>query len=97
METERSELGARIAALKASGFDYLVKITAVDYVDHIDVVYILRNIEKKEEQVLEVNLDPADLWVPTLVQKYAAADWYERIVGDVRDSDKRKGGKKAAT
>lgn len=78
MKIERSELAAKVSEMKKDGFDYLVKITAVDYVDHVDVIYMLRNLEKPSDETLEVDLDPADLWVPTMMPYHASADWYER-------------------
>lgn len=64
--------------MKASGFDYLNKITAVDYVTHLEVVYVLYNTANKQMEVLKVKLDPSDPSIDTLIHLYKAADWYER-------------------
>lgn len=78
MKIERSKLEEKITSMKKDEFDYLVKITAVDYVDHIDVLYFLRNFEKNTDEILEVSLDPSDLWIPTITNHHQSADWYER-------------------
>ena len=69
--------------MKTQGYDYLVKITAVDYVDNLDVIYILRNIATGKESILEVTLHPTDAWVPTIMDIHASADWYERELSEM--------------
>lgn len=78
MKAERDSLVQKLAALKAEGYSYLVKITAVDYEKHLEVLYLLRDLENNKDEVLEVDVDPADAWVPTVIGEYKAADWYER-------------------
>ena len=46
--------------------------------DHVDSIYILRNFDTSKDEILEVTLDPADLWVPTIIGMHPSADWYER-------------------
>lgn len=83
MKVDRDKLLAVISKMHLEGYDYLVKITAVDYNDHIDVIYILRNFEKPQDEVLEVTLSPSDLWVPTLIHIHSSADWYEREMSEM--------------
>ncbi len=83
MKIERSEIIQKISQAKLRGFDYLVKITAVDYVDHLDVIYLLRDLEKPAEEVFEVSVDPSDLWVPTIIHHHSSADWYERELSEM--------------
>lgn len=83
MKTERSNLLDTVASMKKNGFDYLVKITAVDYVDHIDVIYFFRNMGKNEDLTVEIGLDPSDLWVPTIMNLHTSADWYERELSEM--------------
>lgn len=64
--------------LKNSGFDYLEKITAVDYIDHLEVDYMLLNIDNRKEELLKVDLDNNDAWVPTIMHIFSGADWHER-------------------
>lgn len=78
MKIERSELTQRAQEMKAQGYSYLVKITAVDYEKYIEVLYILRDMGKNKDETLEVDIDPADAWMPTVMGVFAAADWYER-------------------
>ncbi|MEM0086719.1 MAG: NADH-quinone oxidoreductase subunit C [Candidatus Micrarchaeaceae archaeon] len=78
MKVERGNVIEAINELKAKGFSYLVKITAVDYQDHVQVLYFLRDIEKRKDEIVEVDLPNEDLSVPTIVPIYKAADWYER-------------------
>jgi NADH:ubiquinone oxidoreductase subunit C len=69
--------------MATEGYDYLVKITAVDYVDHIDVLYVVRDIAASKDQILEVALAPQDLWVPTIMSIHPSADWYERELSEM--------------
>ncbi len=71
--------------MKTAGYSYLVKITAVDYVDHVTALYFLRDIDKRKDEILEVELMPADLWVPTIMKDYTSADWYEREMSEMFD------------
>lgn len=68
----------RLKELKEGGYTYLVKLTAVDYEKYLEAVYIVRDLEKNDDQSLEFEIDPADAWVHTAVDIYKAADWYER-------------------
>ena len=47
MKVERDQLKSALSQMKAKGYDYLVKITAVDYIDRIDAIYIIRNIKER--------------------------------------------------
>jgi NADH-quinone oxidoreductase subunit C len=78
LKTDRSSLSESIRLLKKEGYDYLTKITAVDYVDHITVIYFLRDFSKLADLELEFDVNPADLWVPTIMEHHPSADWYER-------------------
>lgn len=78
MKVDRSDLGRSIADAKRSGYTYLVKITAVDYPDRVEAIYMLRNIGEGKDTSFEVDLEPADLWLDTIIAQFPAADWYER-------------------
>lgn len=58
-------------------------LTAVDYVDRLEVVYILYNTNTKEQEVVKVKLDPKDPWIDTVMDIYKAADWYERELSEM--------------
>ena len=83
MKIERENLMSTVSRMKSEGFDYLIKITAVDYADHIDAIYLLRNFESSKDEVIEVSLDPPDLWLPTVINIHKSADWYERELSEM--------------
>ncbi len=78
MKVEREDLGRNLSDMKRSGYTYLVKITAVDYSDHLEAIYILRNMDERKDVSVEVKLAPTDLWLDTVISQFPAADWYER-------------------
>ncbi len=69
--------------MKSAGFDYLKKITAVDRTDHLEVIYLLYNIDEKKDEVLRVTLQPAKPEIHTIMKIYPAADWYERELSEM--------------
>ncbi len=83
MKVDRNSLIATLGKMKGEGFDYLVKITAVDYPDHVDSIYIIRNPETSKDEILEVTLAQADLWLPTVINVHPSADWYERELSEM--------------
>ncbi|MCL4364935.1 MAG: NADH-quinone oxidoreductase subunit C [Candidatus Marsarchaeota archaeon] len=83
MKVDRDALVATVSRMKSEGFDYLVKVTAVDYADHIDVLYILRNTDTSKDEILEVMLDPEDLRIHTIINIHKSADWYEREMSEM--------------
>ena len=83
MDIQPGDLAKTCAELKAKGFDYLKKITAVDRTDHIEVVYLLYNIGEKKDEVLRVTLQPASPEIHTVMKVYPSADWYERELSEM--------------
>ncbi len=69
--------------MRAKGFDYLKKITAVDYISYLEVVYILYDINEKKEEIIKVKLDVKDPEIETAMGIYKAADWYERELSEM--------------
>ncbi|MDE1851327.1 MAG: NADH-quinone oxidoreductase subunit C [Candidatus Micrarchaeota archaeon] len=78
MKIDRDQLTAQVERMIKNGYDYLVKITAVDYNDHVEAIYTLRNMDANKDDTLEVEMSSADLWVPSVMKYFKAADWYER-------------------
>ena len=78
MKAERGQLVATLSELKKKGFSYLVKITAVDYINYLVVMYFIRNLSGSRDEMVEVEIDTADAYLPTVMNLYRAADWYER-------------------
>ncbi len=73
----------QLDGLRAKGFDYLKKITAVDYTDRLEVVYFLYNLDTKEEQQIFVKLKPDSPEIDSVMGLFAAADWYERELSEM--------------
>ena len=69
------------------GFDYLVDVTAVEFRDReraLEVVYLLRSLERRQELRVKVELDPqGELVVDSLVPLWRGANWLEREVYDM--------------
>lgn len=83
MKIEREHLISELDGMRKAGFTYLVKITAVDYGKYIEAVYIVRNMDEGKEEMLEVDFDSGDAWVPSVLKLFKAADWYEREMGEM--------------
>lgn len=87
---DRQQLHEALGRLKeAYGFDMLVDITCVDYLNYrgaknrFGLVYLLANTETNERLTLRVFLNEPDLRVPTAMHIWAGADWMEREVWDM--------------
>ena len=69
------------------GFAYLVDVTAVEFRDSerpLEVVYLVRSLERREELRVKVDLDPqGELVVDSVVALWRGADWLEREVYDM--------------
>jgi NADH-quinone oxidoreductase subunit C len=65
-------------------FDYLNYITAVDYYDYFEVVYMLTSLEYNRSVTLKVRCYTRNRPnVPSLVSVYQGADWQEREIYDL--------------
>ncbi len=76
-EIERGALLQTLEKMKER-FDYLKKITAVDYGTYFEVVYILFSIDSKEQEVIKVKLPHENPEIESAINIFPAADWYER-------------------
>jgi NADH-quinone oxidoreductase subunit C len=71
------------------GFDLLVDITCVDYLNYrgatnrFGLVYLLANTLTNERLTLRVMLNEPDLVVPSVVALWEGANWLEREVWDM--------------
>jgi NADH-quinone oxidoreductase subunit C len=86
----RDELFAVLSHLRdARGFDLLVDITCVDYLnyrgaeDRFGLVYLLASTWTNERITLRVFVNEPDLVVPSAVPLWAGANWLEREVFDM--------------
>lgn len=78
MKIDRDQLVSQIERMIKNGYGYLVKITAVDYNDHVEAVYMLRDMDAGKDETLEVEMNGGDLWLPSVEKHFKGADWYER-------------------
>lgn len=75
--------------LKRNGFDMLVEVTAVDYLeyegatDRFGLVYVLVNTATGERVIIKTFLNPPELDVPSVYPLWKSADWLEREVFDM--------------
>jgi len=78
-----------MTALKAAGFDYLVDVAGIDYLNYPDatdrygVVYALANTETAERVFVKVLVNDPDPTVPSVYSLWKGADWMEREVFDM--------------
>jgi NADH-quinone oxidoreductase subunit C len=72
-----------------AGFDYLVDITCVDYLDYRDVadrfglVYLLAKTETDERITIRCFVNDPDPEVPSVVDLWRGAEWMERELWDM--------------
>ncbi len=77
------------ALWREHGFDMLVEMTAVDYLEYPDatdrfsVVYCLLNMATGERLIVKTFLNPPDLTLPSVYPLWRSADWLEREVYDM--------------
>ena len=64
-------------------FDYLRCISAVDYVERIEVDYHLFSLDKRHKMVVKTNVSPDESSVPTVINVWRGADWFEREAHDL--------------
>lgn len=86
----REHLFAAMTWLKdAQGFDLLVDVTCVDYMnyrgasDRFGLVYLLANTASNERLTVRVFLGEENLSLPSVVSLWKGADWMEREVFDM--------------
>jgi len=79
-----------LAMLKGQfGFDYLVDVTCVDYLEYRDatdrfgMVYLLARVDTNERITVRTFVNDPEPTVPSVVDLWAGADWLEREVWDL--------------
>jgi NADH-quinone oxidoreductase subunit C len=71
------------------GFDLLVDVTCVDYLNYRDaadrfgLVYLLANTDTNERITVRVFINEPDLSVPSVFPLWSGAEWLEREVYDM--------------
>lgn len=86
----KNDLLAALRWLKEQkGFDLLVDVTCVDYLnyrgasDRFGLVYLLTNVADNLRLTVRVMLNEPDLSVPSATPLWSGADWLEREVWDM--------------
>jgi NADH-quinone oxidoreductase subunit C len=64
-------------------FDYLASVTAIDYLDRIDVVYQLRSLAHRQDATLRIEVDRDESVAPSVTGVWRAADFQEREIYDL--------------
>ena len=79
-----------LATLKEQlGFDYLVDVTCVDYLEYRDatdrfgMVYLLARVETNERITVRTFVNDPEPTVPSVVDLWEGANWLEREVWDL--------------
>ena len=90
VQVSAEKLFSLLSWLKQSkGFDLLVDITAVDYLDYpnatdrFGVVYLLTNMTTKERMIVKTAVNLPEPELPSVVHLWKGADWMEREVYDM--------------
>ena len=86
---DAGQLIASLTKLKDAGFDYLVDITCVDYLNYrgatnrFGLAYLLANTETAERFTVRAMLDEPNLEIASAVPLWEGANWMEREVFDM--------------
>ena len=65
-------------------FNFLNSISAVDYINHFEVVYHLTSLGKRHTAIVKTRLDGReDLTLPTVYHLWRGADFQEREIWDL--------------
>ena len=65
-------------------FDFLNSISAVDYINHFEVVYHLTSMNKHHTAIVKTRLDGRDeLTLPSVYHLWRGADFQEREIWDL--------------
>ncbi|MCL4372222.1 NADH-quinone oxidoreductase subunit C [Candidatus Marsarchaeota archaeon] len=83
MEIQKEALLTTLEEMKKKGFDYLKGITAVDYTDRLEVIYILYNLKTHEQELITVKLDPKNPSIHSVIMLYMSANWLERELSEM--------------
>jgi NADH-quinone oxidoreductase subunit C len=82
-EIKAEALVKTLEDMKSKGYDYLKKITATDYIDHLIVAYIIYDTTKQQNEIINVTLPSDKPEIDTVIGVYKAADWYERELAEM--------------
>ncbi len=64
-------------------FEYLKCLTAVDYVDYLEMVYCLYSFKNNWSINIKVKLDSKNPQIDSITDIYRGADWHEREMAEM--------------
>ena len=86
---DETDLLAALDRLKSLGFDMLVDLAGIDYLDYPEatrrfgIVYALLSIDRGDRVFVKTHVDLPDPSLPSVVGLWQSADWMEREVFDM--------------
>lgn len=83
MGVERDQLHEIASELNDIGFDRLSMVTAVDYAEHVVMVYRLKSRTLSAALYLKTQVPHDDMRVASVVDLWPTANWQEREVYDM--------------
>jgi len=67
----------------ALSFEYIKFLTAVDYVEYIEMVYCLYSFKNNWSIIIKAKLDGQEPVVDSITSIYRGADWHEREMAEM--------------
>lgn len=84
---EPSHWPAAARLLKERGYRYLRNVSGVDYETHLEVVYFLLDIERKQDAAVKLRTGREAASIPSATPVWATANWNEREIYDLLGVD----------
>jgi NADH-quinone oxidoreductase subunit C len=81
-EVALQTLVSTLSSYKSNGFAVLTDLTAVDYISHMKLLYLLQNPTTYIRQLVTVKVKREDK-VPSCTPIWEGANWYERELYDM--------------
>ena len=79
-----AEVAGFLKSDEALDFNFLNSVSAVDYVDHFEVVYHLTSLNKQHTTIVKTRLNGRDdLSLPSVYHLWRGADFQEREIWDL--------------
>ncbi len=82
MEIKKEELLNTLTNLKATGYNMLLHITAIDNIDHLTILYVLYNTSTASKEIVSIDLHDS-FSIDSASQLYKSAAWYERELAEM--------------
>jgi len=77
------ELCQHLKSTPGLEFDYLASVTAIDYLDRIDLVYQMRSLRHRRDCTLRIEVDRDASLAPSVTGVWRAANYQEREIFDL--------------